>query len=68
MSDTRIVGLAFLVPLPGRAWTLAALGVESSTTITGLTAGEHIIWVVLGDGTHKAFDPPVMDKLTVVVQ
>jgi len=39
----------------------------SSATITGLAAGEHVIWVVLGDGTHKAFDPPVMDKLTVTV-
>jgi hypothetical protein len=40
---------------------------ESSTTISGLAKGDHVIWVVLGDGTHKAFDPPVMDKLTVVV-
>jgi hypothetical protein len=39
----------------------------SSVTISGLTAGEHVIWVVLGDGTHKAFDPTVMDKKTVVV-
>jgi uncharacterized protein (DUF736 family) len=39
----------------------------SSTTISGLAKGEHVIWVVLGDGAHKAFDPPVMDKLTVTV-
>jgi len=40
---------------------------ESSATISGLAKGEHVIWVVLGDGTHKAFDSPVMDKLTVTV-
>lgn len=32
---------------------------------TGLTPGEHTIWIVLGNGNHVAFDPPVMDKLTV---
>jgi hypothetical protein len=31
------------------------------------TAGEHSLWVVLGDGNHVPFTPPVMDKLTVVV-
>ena len=41
---------------------------EDSVTIPDLKKGEHIIWVVLGDGTHKAFDPPVMDKLTVTVE
>ena len=35
--------------------------------VPGLTAGEHTIWVVLGNGAHVAFDPPVMDKLTVTV-
>jgi hypothetical protein len=40
---------------------------EPSVTISGLAKGEHVIWIVLGDGTHKAFDPPVMDKKTVVV-
>jgi len=39
----------------------------SSVTVSGLAKGEHVIWVVLGDGAHKAFDPPVMDKLTVTV-
>jgi hypothetical protein len=41
---------------------------ESSTTITGLEKGAHVIWVVLGDGQHYAFDPPVMDRLAVTVQ
>jgi hypothetical protein len=40
---------------------------EDSVTIPNLAKGEHIIWVVLGNGTHTAFDPPVMDKLTVTV-
>jgi hypothetical protein len=31
------------------------------------TPGEHTLWVVLGDGNHTPFAPPVMDKLTVVV-
>jgi hypothetical protein len=41
---------------------------EAAVTLAGLAKGEHIIWVVLGDGQHYAFDPPVMDKLTVTVQ
>lgn len=40
---------------------------DSSIEITDLAKGEHTIWVVLGDGAHTAFDPPVMDKLTVTV-
>lgn len=39
----------------------------SPVAVTGLAAGEHTIWVVVGDGTHKALDPPVVDKLTVTV-
>jgi hypothetical protein len=31
------------------------------------TAGEHTLWVVLGDGNHIPFAPPVMDKVTVIV-
>ncbi len=41
---------------------------EGSVTLSGLESGEHTIWVVLGDGVHAAFDPPVMAKLTVTVQ
>ncbi len=40
---------------------------EGEVTISGLEKGEHTLWVVLGDGQHYAFDPPVMDKLTVTV-
>lgn len=35
--------------------------------VPDLAAGDHTIWVVLGDGTHTAFDPPVLDKVTVTV-
>lgn len=48
---------------PGKIYHTA----DASVTIPGLAMGEHIIWIVLGDGNHKAFDPPVMDKLTVTV-
>jgi hypothetical protein len=38
--------------------------------ITGpaLTAGEHVLWVVVGDGSHTPLDPPVLDKRTIVAQ
>ena len=39
----------------------------SPIVVSGLTSGEHTIWVVLGDGTHVPFDPPVADRLTVTV-
>ena len=39
----------------------------SPIVVTGLTPGEHTIWIVLGHGAHTAFDPPVMDKITVTV-
>jgi hypothetical protein len=35
--------------------------------VPGLTPGEHTIWIVLGNGSHVPFDPPVMDKLLVTV-
>ncbi len=35
--------------------------------IKDLAAGEHVIWVVLENKDHEAWDPPVMDKLTVTV-
>lgn len=41
---------------------------ETSVEIRDLAAGEHTIWVVLGDGNHVPFDPLVADKVTVTVQ
>ena len=32
-----------------------------------LAAGEHTIWIVVGDGTHTAFKTPVRDKVVVTV-
>lgn len=40
---------------------------EDSVTIKGLAKGDHTLFVVVGDGNHKAFEPAVMDKLTVTV-
>jgi hypothetical protein len=39
----------------------------SPISVTGLAAGVHTIWIVLGNGNHVAFDPLVADKLTVTV-
>lgn len=39
----------------------------SPIIVTGLTAGEHTIWIVLGDGAHVPFSPLVADKITVTV-
>jgi len=41
---------------------------EPSVTISDLEAGEHTIYVALGDGTHRLLDPAVMDVLTVKVE
>jgi hypothetical protein len=40
---------------------------EDAVTISDLKKGEHMIWLVLGDGQHYAFDPPVMDRIKVTV-
>jgi hypothetical protein len=38
---------------------------ESTTvSVPDLTPGTHFIWVVLGNGVHTPFDPPVEDKVT----
>jgi hypothetical protein len=41
---------------------------EDEVIVSGLDEGPHTLWVVLGDGQHYAFDPPVMDRLTVTVE
>jgi len=40
---------------------------ETTVSIPGLAAGEHVIWVVLGDGNHMPFTPAVADKIIVTV-
>jgi len=39
----------------------------SPIVVPGLTAGEHTIWVVVGNGNHVAFTPLVADRITVTV-
>jgi hypothetical protein len=41
---------------------------ESSVTIKDLPVGLHTIFIVAGDTSHVAFDPAVMDKLSVLVK
>lgn len=40
---------------------------QTSVVLPGLAAGEHTIWVVLGDGRHVPFAPLVADKVVVTV-
>jgi hypothetical protein len=40
---------------------------DTTVQVPGLAKGEHTIWVVLGNGAHDPWKPPVMDKLTVTV-
>jgi uncharacterized protein DUF4399 len=39
----------------------------SPIVVNGLLAGEHTIWIVLGDGTHTAFKDSARDKVVVTV-
>jgi hypothetical protein len=32
---------------------------ETSVPLKNLAPGDHVVWVVIGDGVHRAFDPPV---------
>lgn len=38
---------------------------ETTVEVSGLAPGEHVIWVVLGNGVHVPFDPLVADKVVV---
>lgn len=40
---------------------------EATVTFEDVSAGEHTIWVVLGDADHVPLDPPVMARLTATV-
>lgn len=41
---------------------------DTTVSVPGLGAGEHTIWVVVGDGAHVPLNPLVGDKVTVTVQ
>lgn len=65
---------AFVDVAPVKPGELIATGnpaiIHSATSpiaVTGLTPGEHTIWVVAGDGTHTAFAKSVRDKVVVTV-
>jgi hypothetical protein len=49
-------------PIPKEAGIIHTT--ETSITIPPLPSGEHTLWVVLGDGNHVPFDPPVMAKVS----
>jgi hypothetical protein len=40
---------------------------KPDVAIPGLAPGAHTVWVVLGDGNHVPFDPPVEAKVTFSV-
>lgn len=40
---------------------------ETTVNVPGLAAGEHTVWVVLGDGVHTPLAPEVVAKVTTVV-
>lgn len=56
-----------IVPQPDDEGTIFHTA-EDSVVLKNLEKGEHVIWVVLGNGLHQAVDPPVMDRITVTVQ
>ena len=40
---------------------------DTSIPVPNLAKGDHTIWVVLGNGAHEPWNPPVMDKITFTV-
>lgn len=40
---------------------------ETRIEVANLAPGEHILWVVAGDGAHRPLNPRVMDEVTVTV-
>jgi hypothetical protein len=41
---------------------------DAFVEIPNLAPGEHVFYVVLGDGNHVVMNPLVADKVTVTVQ
>lgn len=59
------------LPAAGQAIPKAPGIIHTTATaikLPPLTAGEHTIEVVLGDGKHLPFDPPVRDKVVITVE
>ena len=61
--DPNLVAPGASIPVDPKIIHFAA----NSVTIPSLTAGEHNIWIVLGNGAHVPFEPLVMDKVTITV-
>jgi hypothetical protein len=40
---------------------------DTTIPVPNLAKGDHTIWVVLGNGAHEPWKPPVMDKITFTV-
>lgn len=63
-AEPPVPGEVIAPPEPGKIIHTA----DPKVTLKGLEKGQHEVWVVIGDGEHRAFDPPVMAKLIVVVR
>lgn len=53
-------------PIPDDASNIHSA--EPSYTVRGLAAGEHTVWVVMGDKNHVPLNPLVADKVTVALR
>ena len=53
-------------PIPAEAGIIHTA--EPTVVVPDLPAGEHTIFVVVGDGAHVPLEPLVADRLTVTVQ
>jgi hypothetical protein len=40
---------------------------QTEVPLTGLAAGDHVVWIVLGDGAHRPFYPYVADVVRVTI-
>ncbi|MCA1831700.1 MAG: DUF4399 domain-containing protein [Actinomycetota bacterium] len=59
------------LPAPGAPIPLDADNVvhttETTVPLAGLEAGEHHVWIVVGDGSHRPLSPYVADEVFVTV-
>ncbi len=54
-------------PAPEEPGIVHAPGVAPEIAVSDLAPGTHTLWVVASDAAHVPLDPPVMDRVTVVV-
>jgi len=66
--DTKLDGEALKQPIPLDAQHLHFGKAQTEATLT-LTQGKHTLQLVLGDGMHVPFDPPVVSApVTITVE